>query len=96
MTIVLVYYYGIDYFLMLVCLYIFQVSHAKINPLRIVSVGPDLDFVAPHGREFLQQNWKKANISWIACASVLHLKVKDLDIIDYSTVKLRWLPRVSI
>jgi len=28
-------------------------SHASINPTRIVPVGPELDFLAPHGREFL-------------------------------------------
>ena len=28
-------------------------SHATINPMRIVPVGPELDFDAPHGREHL-------------------------------------------
>jgi glutathionyl-hydroquinone reductase len=28
-------------------------SHASINPTRIVPVGPELDFLAPHRREFL-------------------------------------------
>ena len=28
-------------------------SHASINPTRMVPVGPELDFLAPHGREFL-------------------------------------------
>jgi Sigma-70 region 3 len=28
-------------------------SHASINPTRIVPRGPELDFLAPHGREFL-------------------------------------------
>jgi putative glutathione S-transferase len=26
-------------------------SHTSINPTRIVSVGPELDFLQPHGRE---------------------------------------------
>jgi len=28
----------------------YYVTHGNINPTRIVPVGPDLDFEAPHGR----------------------------------------------
>ena len=31
-----------------------------INPLGIVPIGPDLDFMEPHGREKIGQEWVKA------------------------------------
>jgi len=30
-------------------------SHESVNPHRIVAIGPDLDFMAPHGRDHLTQ-----------------------------------------
>ncbi|XP_069139232.1 glutathionyl-hydroquinone reductase YqjG-like [Argopecten irradians] len=30
-------------------------SHTMINPTRIVSIGPDIDFTTPHGREAMQE-----------------------------------------
>ena len=31
-----------------------------INPLGIVPIGPDIDFMEPHGRDKLGQEWVKA------------------------------------
>jgi putative glutathione S-transferase len=31
----------------------YYMTHAKINPTRIVPIGPALDLAAPHGREQL-------------------------------------------
>ncbi|XP_033740538.1 glutathionyl-hydroquinone reductase YqjG-like [Pecten maximus] len=33
----------------------YMASHAMINPTRIVSIGPDIDFTTPHGREAMQK-----------------------------------------
>lgn len=33
----------------------YHISHQSINPCRILPIGPDLDFTAPHGRETLAE-----------------------------------------
>lgn len=32
-------------------IFFIQENHLNINPYGIVSIGPDIDFVAPHGRD---------------------------------------------
>ncbi|XP_060072840.1 uncharacterized protein LOC132552668 [Ylistrum balloti] len=34
----------------------YMMSHAMINPTRIVSIGPDIDFTTPHGRESMSKS----------------------------------------